>query len=110
MGVPNGKEEWVVDLYLLCVPNGNGEWLVDFYLLCAPNGKEEWLVDLYILSFGSCIFLENKIEEYIVNICSNNIRRFNEFLHFFNQRKKTTEHVHLNIFVFFKIFQYNTFH
>ena len=25
----NGKEEWLVDLYLLCVPNGNEEWLVD---------------------------------------------------------------------------------
>ena len=24
------KEEWLVDLYLLCVPNGKEEWLVDF--------------------------------------------------------------------------------
>ena len=38
---PNGKEECLVDLYLLCVPNGKEEWLVDFYLFCAPNGKEE---------------------------------------------------------------------
>ena len=30
----NGKEEWLVDLYLLCVPNGNEEFLVE-------NGKEE---------------------------------------------------------------------
>ena len=45
----NGKEEWLVDLYLLCVPNGNEEYLVDLYLLCVPNGKEEWLVDIYIL-------------------------------------------------------------
>ena len=24
-----------------CVPNGKEEWLVDFYLLCVHNGKEE---------------------------------------------------------------------
>ena len=42
--VINGKEEWLVDLYLLCAPNGKEEWLVDgeeewlVYLLCAPNG------------------------------------------------------------------------
>ena len=31
---PNGKEEWLVDLYLLRVPNGTEECLVDLYLLC----------------------------------------------------------------------------
>ena len=35
---PNGKEEWLADLYLLCVPNGNEEWLVDLYPFCVPNG------------------------------------------------------------------------
>ena len=32
---PNGKEEWLLDLYLLCAPNGEEEWLLDLYLLCA---------------------------------------------------------------------------
>ena len=36
---PNGKEEWLLDLYLLCAPNGEEEWLLDLYLLCAPNGE-----------------------------------------------------------------------
>ena len=36
---PNGKEEWLVDLYLLCVPNGKEQWLVDLYLLCALMEK-----------------------------------------------------------------------
>ena len=45
-----------VDLYLLCVPpNGKEEWLVDLYLLCVPNGKEEWLVD-----FIYCVSLMEK--------------------------------------------------
>ena len=35
-------------LYILCVPNGNEEWLVDLHL-CAPNGKEECLVVSYII-------------------------------------------------------------
>ena len=35
----NGKEEWLLDLYLLCAPNGEEEWLLDLYLLCAPNGE-----------------------------------------------------------------------
>ena len=33
---------WLLDLY---PPNGKEEWLVDLYLLCTPNGKEEWLLD-----------------------------------------------------------------
>ena len=36
-------------IYLLCVPNGNEEWLVDLHL-CAPNGKEECLVDFIYVS------------------------------------------------------------
>ena len=36
--VCNGKEEWLVDLYLLCVPNGNEECLVDLYL-CVMEKK-----------------------------------------------------------------------
>ena len=63
------SEEWLVDLYLLCVPNGNEECLVDLYL-CAPNGKEECLVVLYIVcpygkeewlvDFNYCVSLMEK--------------------------------------------------
>ena len=24
----------------ICAPNGKEEWLVDLYLLCAPNGED----------------------------------------------------------------------
>ena len=27
-------------IYILDSPNGEEEWLVDLYLLCAPNGNE----------------------------------------------------------------------
>ena len=34
---PNGKEEWLANLYLLCALMEKEEWLLDLYLLCAPN-------------------------------------------------------------------------
>ena len=33
---PNGKEEWIVDLYLLCATNGKEEWLLDLYRIVCP--------------------------------------------------------------------------
>ena len=36
---PNGKEEWLVDLYLLCVPNGNEECLARFISIVCPEWK-----------------------------------------------------------------------
>ena len=46
---PNGKEEWIVDLYIYCVPLMEKRmWLLDLYLLCVPHGKEEWLVNLHM--------------------------------------------------------------
>ena len=38
---PNGKEEWIVDLYLLCATNGKEELPLDLYVLCASDGEKE---------------------------------------------------------------------
>ena len=38
---PNGKGEWIVDLYLLCATNGKEELPLDLYVLCASDGEKE---------------------------------------------------------------------